>query len=46
MFSTVSKKYDTYVSVVQSTKDLSTLRTLEIIGLFRVQEQRDKVRMK
>lgn len=41
MLSTVTKKYDTPVSVIQSTKDLSTLSALEMIGLFKAQEQRD-----
>lgn len=45
MLSTVTKKYDTPVSVIQSTKDLSMLSALEMIGLFKAQEQRDKSRM-
>ena len=34
MLSNVTKKYDTPVSVIESTKDLSMLSALEMIGLF------------
>ena len=45
MRSAVIKKYDTLVSVIHITKDLSTLSALEMIGLFKVQKQRDKNKM-
>ena len=44
MLNTVAKNYDTPVSVIQSTNDLSTWSILKMINLFKAQEQRDKNR--